>query len=124
MSKKRPVVVNSDNVKMKNVDKGEDVFIQRLIAEDEDAENCFMRKFTIEPGGSMPDHEHEETDHVQYVLKGKMNVNIDGTTHVVERGDSLYIPPDTPHSYENPYDDEIKFICIVPRGDIKTEILK
>ncbi len=114
--------MNSDNVTVEKVDKGEDVFIQKLIADDEDVENCFMRKFTIKPGGSMPYHEHETTDHVQYILKGKMKVDLGGETHTVEKGDSLYIPPETPHSYENPYDDEIKFICIVPAGNIKTNI--
>lgn len=122
MSRKNPLVMDSDDVKVEKVDKGEDVFIQRLIADDEDVENCFMRKFTIKSGGSMPYHEHETTDHVQYILKGKMDVNLGGETHTVEQGDSLYIPPETPHSYENPYDEDIKFICIVPSGDIKTRI--
>lgn len=122
MSRKEPIVKNIDDVKIEKVDRGDDVFIKRLIASEENVENCFMRKFTIKSGGSMPYHEHEETDHVQYILKGKMKVNLDGETHFVEQNDFLYIPPETPHSYENPYDEEIKFICIVPSGEIKTKI--
>ncbi|MEF8874431.1 MAG: cupin domain-containing protein [Candidatus Thermoplasmatota archaeon] len=122
MSPKKPIVLDSENVETEKVDKGKDVFIQRLIVDDEGAENCFMRKFTIKPGGSMPNHGHKTTDHVQYVLKGKMKVNLGNDTHVVKSGNSLYIPSKMKHSYENPYDEEVIFICIVPAGDIETEI--
>jgi len=106
------------------VDRGNDVFIQKLIAGKDEVENCFMRKFTIKPGGSMPFHRHENTDHVQYILDGKMKVSLGDETYVVEKGNSLYIPSKLKHSYENPYDEEVIFICIVPAGKIETKILE
>ncbi len=122
MSMKKPVVLDSKNVEIEKVDRGKDVFIQRLIVDKEGAENCFMRKFTIKPGGSMPYHNHENTDHVQYILKGEMKVKLEDETHVVEKGNSIYIPARSKHSYENCFDKDVIFICIVPAGEIETEI--
>ncbi len=118
------IILDSEEVETEEVDKGENVFIQRLITDDEGAENCFMRKFTLKPGAFMPLHEHEVTDHVQYILKGKMKIVFGDETKVVEKGDAIHISSDQPHSYENPYDEEIVFLCIVPGGEIETSILE
>ncbi|MBS3817512.1 MAG: cupin domain-containing protein [Candidatus Thermoplasmatota archaeon] len=123
MTENEPVILNSDDVEVEKVEKGDEVFIQRLITDGENAENCFMRRFTMKPGAFMPSHRHEDTDHVQYILNGKMEVNIDGDNRTVKEGDSLYIPVGVPHSYENPFDEEIRFLCIVPSGGIETKVL-
>lgn len=122
MVDKSGFIGNSDEVKKEKVERGENIWIQRLITDKEGSENCFMRKFTMKPDASMPLHEHDDTDHVQYILKGKMKVTLDGKTEIAEKGNILYIPSDIPHSYENPYEDEVQFLCIVPAGDINTEI--
>ncbi|MFW5953278.1 MAG: cupin domain-containing protein [Candidatus Natronoplasma sp.] len=122
MAKKESVVLDSDDVELEKVERGEKIWIQRLITEAEGASNCFMRKFTLKPGASMPLHLHENTDHVQYILSGKMKVKLGDKTHVAEKDDALYIPSDIPHSYENPYKENIEFLCVVPAGEIITEI--
>ncbi|MFP3872589.1 MAG: cupin domain-containing protein [Candidatus Aenigmatarchaeota archaeon] len=124
MSPKEPVVLDSESVEIEKVDRGEGVFIQRLIVAEEGAKNCFMRRFTIKPGGSMPLHQHDKTDHVQYVLEGKMKVILGEETHLAKKGNSLYIPAGLKHSYENPFEVDVVFICVVPAGDIKTEIME
>ncbi len=116
------VILDSKKVEKEEVDRGENILIQKLITDDQGAENCFMRKFTIKPGGSMPHHEHDKTDHVQYILKGKMKVKLGKNSNTAEEGNVLHIPSDVPHSYQNPYDEEVVFLCIVPAGDIKTQI--
>lgn len=122
MAGKESVVLNSDDVESEKVERGEEIWIQRLITDDEGAGNCFMRKFTLKPGASMPLHKHDDTDHVQYILKGKMEVKVGNKTKVVEKGDALYIPSELSHAYENPYEETIKFLCIVPAGEIRTDI--
>ncbi len=122
MAEKESVVLDSDDVEHKKVERGEKIWIQRLITDAEGAGNCFMRKFTLKPGAYMPLHQHEDTDHVQYILEGKMKVTLGDKVEIVEKGDALYIPSDLFHSYENPYEEEMKFICIVPAGEIHTEI--
>ncbi len=116
------LLISSDGVVSETVERGKNIEIQRLVTDKEGAENCFMRKFTMEPGAHMPHHEHDKTDHVQYILKGKMKVTLGDETKIAEKDDVLYIPSDVPHSYENPYDESIQFLCIVPAGEIKTEI--
>jgi len=123
MSAEDGLVMDSDSVKKEKVERGKDVWIQRLVTDSEGAENCFMRKFTMEPGAYMPYHEHIDTDHVQYILEGKMKIKMGEDTKIAKKGDVTYIPSDIPHSYENPYQDEVQFLCIVPAGEIKTEIL-
>lgn len=122
MAKKKGIVLDSSKAKSEKVEKGEMIWIQRLITDDEGADNCFMRKFTLEPGASMPLHSHEDTDHVQYILEGKMKVKLGDKIEMVEKGDALYIPSGLPHSYKNPYEENIKFLCIVPAGEIQTRI--
>ncbi len=122
MAGKESVVLDSEDVKFEKVERGENIWIQRLITDDEGASNCFMRKFTLKSGASMPLHKHEDTDHVQYVLNGKMKVKLGNKTKVVEKNDALYIPSSVSHSYENPYEETIKFLCIVPAGKIRTDI--
>ncbi len=122
MSEKESVVLDSEEVKFEKVERGEEIWIQRLITDEEGAGNCFMRKFTLKPGAFMPLHSHEDTDHVQYVLSGKMKVKLGDKIEEVEKGDVLYIPSDLPHSYENSYEESIKFLCIVPAGEITTEM--
>lgn len=122
MADEKGLVSNSDSVKSEKVERGENIWIQRLITDDEGAENCFMRKFTMKPDAYMPLHGHDDTDHVQYILEGKMEVTLGDKTKIAEKGDILYIPSNIPHSYENPYEDEVQFLCIVPAGEIKTDI--
>lgn len=118
------LIMDSDKVKSEKVERGENIWIQRLITDDEGAGNCFMRKFTMKPGAYMPLHGHDDTDHVQYILDGKMEVTLGKKTKTAEKGDMLYIPSDLSHSYENPYEDEVQFLCIVPAREIQTEIME
>ncbi len=117
------VVLKSEEVEMEEVERAHNVFIQRLIVDDEGAENCYLRKFTMKPGAKMGMHRHEETDHVQYLLEGKMDMNLAGEEKVAEKGDAMYIPKELPHSYENPYDKDAVFLCVVPAGEMSTEML-
>lgn len=122
MNAKEGIVLDSEDVESEKVEKGEKIWIKRLITDKEGADNCFMRKFTLKPNASMPHHDHEKTDHVQYVLSGEMEVNLGDKTKKAKQGDILYIPADLSHSYENPHDEKVEFLCIVPAGDIKTHI--
>lgn len=76
-----------------------------------------MRTFTIGPGGNTPKHAHD-WEHVNYIIRGKGQLMIDGEKHIVEEKDFALVPPNTEHQFSNPFDDEFEFICIVPnRGE-------
>ena len=99
------------------VDKAVKTEIEWLVDRHDGAPNFEMRKFTIKPGGSIPRHYHPDIEHEQYVLKGKYKIGIGDRVHQVKAGDSVYIPPKTPHWYENTGKEDAEFICIVPKTE-------
>ena len=72
-----------------------------------------MRLFRIEPGGNTPHHQHDY-EHVNYITKGKGRLTIDGETKEIKQGDFAFVPPNAKHQFENPFDGDFEFICIVP----------
>ncbi len=85
---------------------------QVLVGADE-APNFSMRKFTIEPGGSMPPHTNT-VEHEQYVLRGKAQIGIGDDIIEVKKDDVVYIPAGVAHWYNPTGEEPFEFICIVP----------
>ena len=76
-----------------------------------------LRTFTIEPGGHTPEHSHD-WEHVNYVIKGKGRLMIDGREQDIHERDFAFVPPNVQHQFSNPFDEAFEFICIVPnRGE-------
>ncbi len=88
----------------------------------EEAPNFAMRKFSIEPGGSMPLHTNK-VEHEQYVLRGKARVRLGEEIFEVSAGDIVFIPADFPHYYVNITDAPFEFICLVPNREDVTTLL-
>jgi len=99
------------------VDKAVKTEIEWLLDRHDGAPNFEMRRFTIKPGGSIPKHYHPDIEHEQYVLKGRYKVGIGTEVHEVKAGDSIYIPPGTPHWYLNTGRGNAEFLCIVPKKE-------
>lgn len=118
---KQGVVINSKDVEKKEVEGADSIDIQWLISEEQGSENIYMRKFTIKPGGSMVYHKHSNTEHVQYVLQGTIDVLMDGEEYKFDKGDAIFIPKNTPHSYENNGKIDAVFLCMIPSGETQTE---
>jgi len=72
-----------------------------------------LRVFRISPGGNTPHHQHD-WEHINYVIKGKGKLTIGGETIEIAERDFAFVPPNTMHQFENPYDKDFEFICIVP----------
>ena len=102
-------------VKPQRVDKAVKTEIEWLVDRHDGAPNFEMRRFTIKPGGSIPKHYHPDIEHEQYVLKGRYVMGIGDKVHEVKEGDSVYIPPGTPHWYRNTAKEDAEFLCIIPR---------
>jgi quercetin dioxygenase-like cupin family protein len=104
-------------VKPQKVEKAVKTEIEWLVDRHDGAPNFEMRKFTIKPGGSIPRHFHPDIEHEQYVLKGTYKIGIGDKVKEVKAGDSVYIPPGTPHWYENSGKENAEFLCIVPKKE-------
>ncbi len=88
----------------------------------EEGPNFAMRKFSIEPGGSMPLHTNK-VEHEQYVLRGKARVRLGDDIIEVSAGNIVFIPGDLPHYYINISDEPFEFLCLVPNKEDVTTLL-
>jgi len=117
-------VVHADKVRRVPVERAEGAYVQILIGPEE-APRFLMRRFTLLPGGRIPKHLHPEIEHEQYVLGGRMRLGLGGEVLEVGPGDVVFIPPGTPHWYENIGDEPVMFLCLVPlTQEYKTEWLE
>jgi len=91
--------------------------IEWLVDRQDGAPNFELRKFTIQPGGSIPKHYHPDIEHEQYVLKGRYKVGIGDKVYEVKEGDSIYIPSGEVHWYQNAGEQNAEFLCIVPKKE-------
>lgn len=121
---KEGLVKSSKNVKMEEVEKAEDICVQKLIIGKDGSTDVYMRKFTMEPGGNMVLHKHDNTDHVQYVLEGKIKITLDGNEQTVEKDDIIFIPKGTAHSYQNFGEKDAKFLCMISAVEVDTELIE
>lgn len=103
--------VKLDGTALKNVVK------KVLVSPEEGWEGYVMRVFDLEAEGYSPRHSHP-WPHINYILKGKGILHIDGTDHEVEEGSYAYVPGDKLHQFINRGSGVFSFICIVPEeGD-------
>jgi quercetin dioxygenase-like cupin family protein len=90
-----------------------DVWKANVIGAPEGWPGHTLRVFRLKPGGYTPKHQHD-WEHVNYVVKGRGRLTIAGTVHEIQERDFAFVPPNTEHQFENPFDEEFEFICIVP----------
>jgi len=114
-------VRQADGVQEEEVSAGRDTVRQVLIGPDE-GPNFQLRKFRIEPGGFMPMHTNT-VEHEQYVLGGRATVWIGDERFEVRPDDVVLIPAGVPHSYESIGKEPFEFLCVVPNGPDRLEIL-
>ena len=111
-----------NEIRSEPVGAGKGTSRQILIGPDE-GPNFAMRKFVIEPGGGIPAHTNT-VEHEQYVLGGRARIGIGSDVYEVEKDDVVFIPAGVPHWYEVQGDEQFEFLCMVPNGDDKIELLK
>jgi len=88
--------------------------MQVLLGPEDGAPGFATRRFTLEPGGRIPNHRHATIEHEQVVLEGEMVIGLDGREAVVRAGDCLLIPAGVAHWYENRGAVPARFLCVVP----------
>jgi quercetin dioxygenase-like cupin family protein len=81
-----------------------------------------MRRFVIEPGGSMPKHTNS-VEHEQFVLKGRAEIGIGDRIIQVSQNDVVYIPAYVPHWYKTIGEEPFEFLCSVPNKPDKIELV-
>jgi quercetin dioxygenase-like cupin family protein len=109
-----PVVKYRDiklsEVKMAGVSKAEKA---NVIGVPEGWPEHTLRVFRLGAGGYTPRHQHD-WEHVNYVMRGKGRLRIEGQVYELTEKDFAYVPPNVEHQFENPYGEDFEFICVVP----------
>ncbi len=115
-------VKHSKDILTENVTAGVKTSRQVLIDSDE-APNFAMRKFILQPGGSMPNHTNT-VEHEQYVLNGQAEIAIDDKVYHVKKDDVVFIPAGTPHWYRVLGDEPFEFLCLIPNKKDEIYLIK
>lgn len=71
-----------------------------------------LRYFELEAGGYTT-HERHEHVHVVVCIRGRGRARLGDDVHEVGFGDVVYVAPDEPHQFRNPYDEPFGFLCVV-----------
>ncbi len=67
---------------------------------------------TFEPGASLSEPNSRPTQEVGYIISGRLDVSIDGTSHTLNAGDSFRIRGEQ-YSWANPYPDPAQVIWVI-----------
>jgi quercetin dioxygenase-like cupin family protein len=71
---------------------------------------------TAEPGTEAPPHTHT-IDELIVIVGGKLEVKIDGETHVVDKNHTLAIPPGAEHGFKVVGEDTAELLVFFPALD-------
>lgn len=85
-----------------------------LVAKKDGARHYAMRLFELQPGGLIPVHSHDETEHEIYIIDGTATFDDGKNKIVVNKNDALFVQPGDKHSFINNSDKPFKFICVIP----------
>jgi mannose-6-phosphate isomerase-like protein (cupin superfamily) len=66
----------------------------------------------LEPGQATQRHYPERTEEIYLVTKGSGELEVDGETRTVRRGDAILIPPGAWHTLANDGSSELTILCM------------
>ncbi len=86
----------------------------KLSAADTDAEMSVV--FSIVPAGSgIPVHVHSREDETFQITEGELEVTLNGETHLLSKGDIVFMPKNVPHGFRALQDTQM-WVTLVPGG--------
>ncbi len=103
-----------EEVEERPVEHAQGARMQVLVGPLDGAENFVLRRFKLDPGGIIPRHRHPVVEHEQYVLSGRIQLQLGEEVREVTAGTAVYIPAGVPHRYHNPGPEPAEFLCVVP----------
>jgi quercetin dioxygenase-like cupin family protein len=88
--------------------------VRWLISKEHGAQRYAMRLFTLQSGGQIPLHEHEDTEHEIFIVEGQGMLDNGNERILVTKGDAIFVQPGEKHGFMNNTDRSLLFICVVP----------
>ncbi len=97
--------------------------IRKVLVGDSLKTKSHVRYFEIAPGGrsSFEKHRHE---HIAIGIRGSGKVLLGEKNRKISFLDVVYVSPDTPHQFLNPFNEPFGFLCVVPAKRDKPVIIK
>ncbi len=74
--------------------------------------NQSFAEATVQPGMKTALHRHSITEEIYHITHGAGMMTLGGERFAVAVGDTLCIPPGTPHCIENTGDAPLKILCL------------
>jgi quercetin dioxygenase-like cupin family protein len=78
-----------------------------------------MFEFVVPADARVPaPHFHKEVDEVVYALEGTTTTTLDGQTHELLAGQSLFVPRGSVHTHENRHSETARSLIVMTPGTI------
>jgi mannose-6-phosphate isomerase-like protein (cupin superfamily) len=75
------------------------------------ARNQSLAEALVPPGTRTHRHRHRMTEEIYHITAGRGMMSLGADRFVVETGDTVLIPPGTPHCIEALADEPLRFFC-------------
>lgn len=110
------IVSHLDSVTKKKLESDtlKNAYMQVCIGESEGWDSHVMRVMTVEKDGYTPKHSHP-WPHTNYVISGQGTLLITDEEKEIKTGSIAYVDSNTLHQFKNTGDEDLVFICIVPK---------
>ena len=110
------IIGNKDDIEfiIPNDDSVKGAGIKKIIGPEEGWEDYVMRIVKLDPEGNSFDHKHP-WPHINYYIKGKGILTIEGDEYEVKEGDYSLVPANKQHQWRTLSKERLEFICIVPK---------
>ena len=70
-----------------------------------------LAEATVQPGMRTALHRHGATEEIYYITQGRGRMTLGAATFDVNPGDTVCIPPGTPHCMENISGEPLRILC-------------
>jgi len=103
---------NIESIKIENP-QAKDAIMKVLITPKDGWEGHVMRVVELNEGGYSQIQKHD-WPHINYVIRGRGILHIDGVDHKLIAGSFAYVPSNKIHQFKNIGEEKFVFMCIVP----------
>ena len=82
-----------------------------------------VAEITLEPGGGIPLHYHNEFSEYYEVLEGELTIRYNKENRILKKGDYILIPVKVNHYYKNNSNEIVRFKVVIQPGNIGYQLL-
>lgn len=91
--------------------RGSKLLIEILIRQGPE-KNLDARLAVVAPGGGSEGDYSHPGEEFGYIVKGTLELTVDGTTHILHAGDTFYFQSVRPHRFRNPSDESVEIVWV------------